>query len=82
MSAVECWASTSDGFGSQARIEADPRDGREYLTVRFEGVDAPFVLTANNARFLAGMLSLVAERLKARETGHGGRETGLPGGVS
>lgn len=39
----------TDASGSTLRVEHDPSDGRAYLTVSFDGVEAPFELGAASA---------------------------------
>ncbi len=38
-----------DASGSTLALEVDPRDGRRYLTVAFDGAEAPFELEADEA---------------------------------
>ena len=46
----------ADPSGSTLRIEHDPSDGRSYLTVVFDGHEAPFELTPDTATRIAGAL--------------------------
>lgn len=46
----------ADPSGSTLRIEHDPIDGRTYLTVTFDGHEAPFELTPDAATRIAGAL--------------------------
>lgn len=66
----------TDPSGSTATIEHDQRDGRRYLTIAFDGHEAPFELDGRTAALLGAALLRVADRLNARETAKPGRETG------
>jgi hypothetical protein len=50
----------TDASGSTLRFEVDPRDGRAYLTVTFDGHEAPFELTPEAAGTIAGALGRYA----------------------
>ncbi len=50
----------TDASGSALRVEYDPRDGRAYLTVTFDGHEAPFEVTAAAAGTIAGALGRYA----------------------
>ena len=42
-----------DGSGSRLTVEHDARDGRAYIAVTFDGLDAPFEITADVASTVA-----------------------------
>jgi hypothetical protein len=50
----------TDASGSTLRVEVDGRDGRAYLTVGFDGHEAPFELTPEAAGTIAGALGRFA----------------------
>ena len=49
-----------DASGSTLALEVDPRDGRRYLTVAFDGAEAPFELDPATARDVGHALLLFA----------------------
>ncbi len=49
-----------DASGSRLALEVDPRDGRRYLTVAFDGAEAPFELDPATARDVGHALLLFA----------------------
>lgn len=69
----------TDAGGSTATIEHDQRDGRRYLTIAFDGREAPFELDGRTAGLLGAALLRMADRLNARETAKPGRENGHAG---
>lgn len=50
----------TDASGSTLRVEHDASDGRAYLTVGFDGHEAPFELTPEAAGTIAGALGRYA----------------------
>lgn len=59
MSAKVC-LQRRDTSGSTLALEVDPCDGRRYLTVAFDGVEAPFELDPVTARDVGHALLLFA----------------------
>lgn len=49
-----------DSTGSRLALEHDPRDGRSYLTVTFDGREAPFELDPESAADIAAALTAYA----------------------
>lgn len=49
-----------DSTGSRLALEHDPRDGRCYLTVTFDGHEAPFELDPGSASDIAAALTAYA----------------------
>jgi hypothetical protein len=80
----------TDASGSTLRVEVDPRDGRAYLTVGFDGHEAPFELGRSTAVQIAGALRVLLNAGKLGGDGGGveavgavkrtatARETGSP----
>ncbi len=59
MSAKVC-LQRRDASGSTLSLEVDPEDGRRYLTVAFDGREAPFELDPSTARDVGHALLLLA----------------------
>lgn len=53
MSAPLTLLDIDDGAGSRLRVEHDPRDGSSFVTVDFDGREAPFRITAENVGKIA-----------------------------